>query len=234
VGLEEVAESYVKEDSLNEELGKWLAEIEPYRFRQPERIVPERIALIVVDMTKPFVDSDRPLASPNSQVIVPRVGQLAETFRQAARPVLWVVQGHHSVAHDRGDHLASWWPLPLLEGTEDVEMAEGLEVRPGEKVIVKRRYSGFYQTDLELTLRNLGISQIVICGVLTNVCPYATAFDAFVRDFLVYYPADCTASLNRELHVTALKNIATWCGHVVPSREIISQLTDSRLASSHN
>ena len=147
-----------------------------------------------------------------------------EAFRKVSRPVLWIVQGHHSVPHDRGERLAAWWPLPILEGTEDVEMAEGLEVEQDEKVIVKRRYSGFYQTDLELTLRNLGVSQLVICGVLTTVCPYSTAFDAFFRDFCVYYPADCTASLNRELHVSALKNIATWCGYVVEAKDIRAQL----------
>ena len=224
MGLEQVAETYLTEENFDRELNKWMQEIQPYSFRRPEPVMRKEIALVVVDMTKPFVDSDRPLASPNSRVIVPRLQELVEAFREAACPVLWVVQGHHSVAHDRGDHLASWWPLPLLEGTEDVEVAEGLEVRADEKVIVKRRYSGFYQTDLDLTLRNLGVSQLVICGVLTNVCPYTTAFDAFFRDFTVFYPADCTASLNRELHVSALKNIAIWCGHVVRTREITAQL----------
>lgn len=224
MGLEEIAEPYVRENTLDQELDNWLNEIKPYRFRQPEEISTGEVALIVVDMTRPFVNSGRPLASPNGRVIVPRISSLIEAFRAVSRPILWVVQGHHSVAHDRGDRLASWWPLPLLEGTDDVEMAVGLQVQKGEKVIMKRRYSGFYQTDLDLTLRNLGVRQTVICGVLTNVCPYLTAFDAFHRDFCVYFPADCTASLNRELHVTALKNVAAWCGYVVPSREIISQL----------
>lgn len=224
MGLEQVTETYITNETLDTELGGWLDEIQPYCFRKQEPVLPREIALIVVDMTKPFVNSDRPLASPNSRVIVPRIRKLVETFREVSRPVLWVIQGHHSVSHDRGDRLSAWWPLPLVEGTEDVEVAEGLEVQDDEKVIVKRRYSGFYQTDLELTLRNLGISQLVICGVLTNVCPYSTAFDAFFRDFCVFYPADCTASLNRELHVTALKNIATWCGYVVRAREITSQL----------
>ena len=74
-------------------------------------------------------------------------------------------------------------------------MADGLEVAAGEKAIVKRRYSGFYQTDLECTLRNLGITQVTICGVFSHICPYTTAFDAFFRDLGVFYPADGTPRL---------------------------------------
>jgi isochorismate hydrolase len=51
--------------------------------------------------------------------------------------------------------------------------------------------------------------------VLTNVCPFATAMGAFMRGLRVYYPADATAALNRELHVGALATAAGWFAHVV-------------------
>ncbi len=223
-GPQDFAETYVNVDNLDSELEKWMEEIALYQWREVERVVPGKAALLVVDMTSPFVDAGRPLSSENARVVLPRVKELVEGFRGAGRPVLWLVQGHHSVEHDRGKRLSSWWTSPILEGTKDVEMAEGLDVAAGEKVIMKRRYSGFYQTDLECTLRCLGIGQVVICGVLTHVCPFATAFDAFFRDFCVYYPADCTASINRDLHIGALRSIAGWCGYVVRSRDIIAQL----------
>ena len=74
---------------------------------------------------------------------------------------------------------------------------------------------GFLGTDLELTLRTLGAASVVVCGVLTNVCPFATAMEAFMRGFRVYYPADATAALNRDLHVGALATAAGWFAHVV-------------------
>ena len=184
----------------------------------------EAAALLVVDMTKPFVDAGRPMATANAQAVLPRIRELVAAFRAAGRPVLWIVQGHHSVAHDRGRRLAAWWPAPILEGTDDVAMAAGLEPVPGEKVILKRRYSGFYETDLDLTLRCLEVKQVVICGIFSHVCPLATAFDAFSRDYVVYFPADATAGLNRRLHVSALSMIAGWCGYVVPAGEIIRAL----------
>jgi nicotinamidase-related amidase len=224
-GPDDIAELYVTSDSIDAELDAWMQEVRPYQWRQVEPLRKCDAALVVVDMTKPFVEDERhPLHSPNARAIVGRTVEVVDAFRAVGRPVIWVVQGHHSVEHDRGAHLASWWPLPLLEGTDDVRIADGLDPM-GEKVIVKRRYSGFYQTDLECTLRCLEVTQPVICGVLTHVCPYATAVDAFMRDFAVYYLADCTASLNRALHVTALQSVAGWYGRVVPARDVIKWLS---------
>lgn len=227
-GMKEIAETYVTPKSLDQELEAWMDEVSAFQWRKPEPVIAGKIALLVVDMTKPFLDKGRPLASVNARAILPRVKQLAEGFRRARRPVLWIVQGHHSVGHDRGKRLSDWWPSPILEGTGDVKMAAGLSPLPSEKIILKRRYSGFYQTDLELTLRNLGVSQVVICGVLTHVCPYTTAFDAFMRDFCVFYPADATASINRELHVSALRSIAGWCGYVTRTKDVLGRLLPRR------
>jgi nicotinamidase-related amidase len=223
-GIGDVVEQYITTDTLGPKTGQWIQEVAPYSWRQVEALEPVQSALLVVDMTRPFVDPGRPLASPNAAVILPKVRKLLEAYRAAARPVIWLIQGHHSVQADRMPLLDSWWPSPILEGTADVEVAEGLTVDQGEKVIIKRRYSGFHQTDLELTLRSLGVSCVVICGVLTNVCPYLTAFDAFYRGFRVYYPADGTASLNESLHLSALRNIAAWAGYVVTCFDILDWL----------
>lgn len=225
-GPKDFAQEYVTSETLDRECAAWMAEIAAYRWRPVEPIEKDASALVVVDMTRPFVDAGRPLSSPNARAILPRLAELIGAFRAARRPVLWAVQGHHSVAHDRGPRLAAWWPSPIFEGTGDVAPASGLEVAPGEKTIVKRRYSAFYQTDLELTLRNLGIRQVAVAGVLTNVCPFFTAVDAFERDFGVFVPPDATASLNRELHVGALRTLAGWCAHVVPAREIAAMLKE--------
>lgn len=224
-GLKEIAEHYVTPETLDRELEGWLTEVRPYQWRRAPPLRRAEAALLVVDMTRPFVDeADRPLCSPNARAVAGRIGRVVEAFRCARRPVIWIAQGHHSVAHDRGRHLARWWPNPLLEGTRDVEMAAGLAPAKGEKVIIKRRYSGFHQTDLECTLRCLGAGQVAVCGVLTHVCPYLTAADAFMRDFTVYYVADGTASVNRRLHVAALQSVAGWFGYVVRAAEVVRRL----------
>lgn len=225
-GPQDFAASYVTAETLDAELAGWMKELGAYSWREVEPLRPSAAALLVVDMNRPFVEEGQPLASPNARAVLPRIAELVSAFRAAKRPVLWIVQGHHSLEHDRGKRLAAWWPKPLFEGTADVEMAAGLEPADGEKVILKRRYSGFYQTDLELTLRNLGVEQLVISGVLTNVCPFATAVDAFSRDFCVYYPPDATASLTREMHLAALRTVAGWCGYTTPARELVAELAE--------
>lgn len=223
-GLDDLKEDYVQPETLDAELAGWMAEVAPYQWRPVRPLARASSALLVVDMNRPFVEPGCLLAAPSGAAIVPRIAQVVAAFRKTARPILWLVQGHHSLEHDRGAHLAEWWPTMLRAGTEDVEMVAGLEPLPDEKVILKRRYSGFYQTDLELTLRCLGISQVVIAGLLTNVCPYATAVDAFMRDLDVYYLADGTAAHNRHLHVTALQNLAAWCGAVVTAAQVCQWL----------
>lgn len=228
-GLDDLKEEYVRAETLDAELAGWMAEVTPYQWRPVRPLMPASAALLVVDMNRPFVERNCFLSAPSGAAIVPRIAQVVEAFRQAERPVLWLVQAHHSLEHDRGEHLAGWWPTMMREGTEDVEMATGLEPLSDEKVILKRRYSGFYQTDLELTLRCLGVTQVVIAGLLTNVCPYATAVDAFMRDLDVYYLADGTAAHNRHLHVTALQTIAGWCGAVVTVAQVCAWLAAPQL-----
>ncbi|HEY3397170.1 MAG TPA: isochorismatase family cysteine hydrolase [Armatimonadota bacterium] len=219
-GLADFKEEYVTAETLDRELETWMAEVAPFQWRPVAPLNPAATALVIVDMTKPFAEEGYPLVAPSAPAIVPRLAEAVAAFRRAGRPVLWLVQGHHSLPHDRGAHLARWWPTMICEGTPDVEMTAGLEPLPEEKIIYKRRYSGFYQTDLELTLRCLGASQVVIAGVLTNVCPFSTAVDAFMRDLDVYYLADGTAAHSRALHVSALQNIAGWSGAVVRTKEV--------------
>src|SRR5919107_254126 len=63
-------------------------------------------------------------------------------------------------------------------------------------VITKHRYSAFYGTDLEIILRGLGVTTVVIAGVTTENCCHATARDAFFRDYQVVVLADATATFD--------------------------------------
>ena len=102
VGIQEVVEQYISPDTLEKKTALWIEEIAAYRWREIEWIDSAATALLVVDMTRPFVDAGGPLASPNSAVILPRVNELLEAFRTGGKPVVWLIQGHHSVAADRG------------------------------------------------------------------------------------------------------------------------------------
>jgi ureidoacrylate peracid hydrolase len=90
--------------------------------------------------------------------------------------------------------------------------------------IEKCRYSAFYNTNLEVLLRNRGITTLVLTGVVTNVCVESTGRDAWHRDFDVIVVSDATAGYSEELHEAALKNVAYHCGAVCTTEETMRLL----------
>ncbi|MCK4351365.1 MAG: cysteine hydrolase, partial [Candidatus Krumholzibacteria bacterium] len=114
-----------------------------------------------------------------------------------------------------------------LEGTPQSEIHDEIAPLPGEKVVLKHRYSSFYNTDLETVLRCLKIEDIVISGLMTNLCCESTARDAYYRDYRVFFPADGTGSINEEMHVASLLNLAFGFADVTTVNTIIEQLKGS-------
>ncbi len=100
-----------------------------------------------------------------------------------------------------------------VEGSVYAEILPELAPQRDEPVVIKRRYSGFYGTDLEVVLRGLGAQTLFICGVNTNNCVLATVYDAFSRDFRVVVLSDACGSMNgEEYHRFALMQIEAALG----------------------
>jgi nicotinamidase-related amidase len=73
--------------------------------------------------------------------------------------------------------------------------------------VLKPMHSAFYQTPLELLLREVGATSLVIAGLATNSCVLCTAHDANMRNFRVTVVSDCCAARSRKEHDEALRNI---------------------------
>ena len=86
-------------------------------------------------------------------------------------------------------------------------MVEELAPNDQDIIIPKRRYSGFIGTDLEMNLRELGISKLILTGVCTNICVLYTAADARMRGLHVTVPRDSVASFDEAAHEWALKEL---------------------------
>jgi nicotinamidase-related amidase len=96
---------------------------------------------------------------------------------------------------------------------------------PSEKVIFKHRYSAFYNTDLETVLRCLRVEDVVVSGIMTNMCCESTARDAYYRDYRVFFLADGTGSVCEEMHLASLLNLAFGFAYVTTSEVIVDQLS---------
>lgn len=218
--LDQLRENYLTAENLDRKTEEYLQAIAPYNHRElPFNL--EQAALVIIDMQRCFLEPAYPLYSDNGRVILPRLTALIEHFRKHLRPVIYAVQQNKGEFIDRGEVLRFWWPHLPLEGSRETGLAAELAPGPEEKIIPKRRYSAFFATDLELTLRSLGIRQVVVAGLFTNVCVEGTVRDAFMRDFFVFLPADTCAALNESLHLGSLRTIALWFAKVTS----VSRLT---------
>ncbi|MFH1942755.1 MAG: isochorismatase family protein [bacterium] len=175
----------------------------------------EHSVLLVIDMQKYF----REIAGS----IVENLSTLIRTCREESVPVVYTQHGYEDPDGESG-MLGEWWGDPIVVGTEEWDFMDDIAPLENEKVIRKKRYSAFYRTDLEEILRTLGITDIIIGGVMTNLCCETTARDAFVRDFRVFFLVDGTATVSEEYHFASLRNLAYGFAYLKQCEEIIEVL----------
>jgi len=199
-------EPYVTVDILSAKTREWLGKLAPFNTHSME-LNTEKAALIVVDMQNFFLDPNSPTFTCGGLAILPNIQKLINVFRAANRPVIYTQHVHHPDGMDAGI-LGWWWEGMCIEGSPESEIHADLSPIAGEKVIVKHRYSAFFNTDLEIVLRCLKIEDLVITGVMTGMCCESTARDAYYRDYRVFFPADGTGSINEEMHLASLLNLA--------------------------
>jgi nicotinamidase-related amidase len=207
---------------------EWMREIRPYNIHRMT-LRKSKACLLVIDMQNEFLTESGVDFFHNALDIVPNVKRVIQACRKAGVPVIYTGHAHEDPAVD-GGMTAEWWPeikegRCLVKGKKGAEIYGPLAPRKGERVIWKKRYSGFYNTDLESELRELGVTDLIITGILTNVCCETTARDAFMRDFRVFFTADATASSEPEFHVASLKNLAYAFAYVLTVDSLLNQVS---------
>lgn len=170
--------------------------------------------LLIIDMQEYF----RALAQP----VLPNVEQLIQCSRQTNIPVIYTRHAHQNPTED-GGMLARWWGDLIIDGTPEAEILAEIKPMPSEKIIHKKRYSAFFQTDLYQHLQRNGIKQLIIIGVMTNLCCETTARDAFVHDYEVIFLKDGTATSDEKFHHASLLNLAYGFAHIATCIEIINK-----------
>ena len=184
------------------------------RWRQAKPSVGET-ALLVIDMQEYF----------RSMVthIIPNLEKLISVCRESNVPVVYTQHGHDDPEQD-GGMLGEWWGELILTGSGGATILPEIKPLPTEKVVAKNRYSAFHNSDLEEYLQNIGIKDLIISGVMTNLCCETTARDAFVRDFRVFFLADSTATAGDEYHFATLRNLAYGFAYLLTCDEVIDHL----------
>jgi biuret amidohydrolase len=217
-------EPYVTLENIDSKTAKWLKEVAPYN-KSSLKVDFDKSALLVIDMQKYFLDQKSPSYVCGGDAILPNISNLISVYRKAGRPVIFTKHVHHPDKIDVGI-MGWWWEGMIVEGTKESEIADELKPLKGEKVVLKHRYSAFYNTDLETILRCQKIEDLVITGVMTNMCCESTARDAYFRDYRVFFPADCNGTVTEEMHKSTLLNLAFGFSSITTAGRLIKEIKE--------
>ena len=161
-------------------------------------------------MLRGFLEEGYPLSlGKQCRSIIPGIQHLIETELAEGSTVFFLCDNH-----EPDDLEFRMFPPHCIAGTAEAEVIPELSKYPG-KVIPKKRYSGFFHTELEKKLKALEPEKLIICGVLTNICVLHTAADARNLDYAVVIPVDCVASPDEEAHRFALEHMEKVLGAVL-------------------
>ncbi|MBE8539301.1 isochorismatase family protein [Geoglobus acetivorans] len=148
-------------------------------------------ALVVIDLIK----GNEPFFNEEHLQIIPRVRHVIDELRSLSIPIIFA-----NDSYPENDWLFNFMKKHAVRGTKEVEVIDELEVRDEDIVVEKRRFSAFFRTDLDITLREMGVDTVALAGINTHVCVLSTAFDAISNDFRVILLSDCCASHTRDVH----------------------------------
>lgn len=200
-----------------------------------EKCDPSLACLLVVDVQNDFCSPEGATGRRGKDVtatvqMVPHLERLIEEGRKVGLPVIFI-QTIHSEWTDTPPWLYRKPEIMDLEtcreGTWGAEFYR-VSPLPGDRVVVKHRYSAFNNTDLHTILRAKGVESVLVTGVATNVCVESTARDAFMYDYYVTMVEDCVATSDPSLHEATLENIRRHFGLVASSQGVIDTWQESR------
>ena len=166
--------------------------------------------VLVIDMLRGFLEEGNPLyCGRAARRIIPSVQRLLDEELQRGSHLFFICDHH-----DPDDAEFKMFPPHCIAGTSEAEVIPELAKYEGE-VIPKRRFSAFFETDLEDRLKSLAPDKVTVCGVCTDICVCHTVADARNRDYDVEVPADCVASFDPAAHHAALKHMEKVLGATV-------------------
>jgi nicotinamidase-related amidase len=162
-----------------------------------------RAALIVLDMQRYFLDPESHAFVPGAAAILPGIRGLIDAFHRKDRPVILT---RHLNTQENAGVMAEWWADLIREEDPSSEIVPELD-DPRALRMQKSQYDAFHLTGLEKQLRDMGVTQVVITGVLTHLCCETTARSAFMRGFQVFFAVDGTATYHEDFHRATLLNL---------------------------
>jgi ureidoacrylate peracid hydrolase len=220
---------------------------------EPLEVDPQRVAVLVIDMQNDFGATggmfDRAgIDISGISAAAEATRPVLEAARAAGVPVVYLKMEHAPDLSDVGPDDGPHWikhirmrvgdPVDAPDGSEsrilvrdtwNTQILDGLTPEPGDAIVSKHRYSGFFETELDDVLRGLGTTYLLVTGCTTSICVESTVRDAMFRDYTCIVLEDCTAEpigahLSRSNHDASLLTIETLFGWVSSAHAVCAAL----------
>ncbi len=190
----------------------------------------ERSALLVIDMQRGFLSPESPLFIEGAPGTVPACAAVIAACRSRGIPIIFVTRSYRADGSDvELPRRAAWLAggKPLSPGcTEEISdaMPEEFGGDPRDYTIHKPRYSAFFRTELDLLLRRLAITRLLLAGTTTPNCIRTTCYDALSLDYSVSVLSDCTSSRTAAIQEANLQDMARAGAEILSSGELLREL----------
>ncbi len=177
----------------------------------------KKYVLIIIDMQNDFVLPESPVCVAGAYSTIPCIKRLLDFFRKNSLHVFHVIREYRADGSDielfrLHDFLNNkQYGVP---GTKGCDIVDELSPINGEYRIIKNRFSGFMNTELDFMLRRLGATHLVICGTQYPNCIRVTIFDAIACGYNVINITDATSAQTRQIaeaNIVDLKNVGVEC-----------------------
>lgn len=155
-------------------------------------------ATLIIDMQVDFFAHAK--LSRQRSALVAHTNALVASARHAGSPVIWVRQEFLPDLSDAPLEVKRGKIAVVIAGTAGASFLPELDVQECDSVLVKKRYSAFFGTELDEMLSRLDCTRLIVAGVNTHACIRATVVDAYQRDYEVVLARDCIASHDQEHH----------------------------------
>ena len=186
-----------------------------------------KTALLIIDMQNDFCLPGAPLEIKGAMSVVPQIKKALDASRKWGLPIIYIIRHYRADGSDveiTRYHDFMKKGGACIRGTKGAEIIDELKPLKGDYIITKRRWSAFFQTELDILLRRLNVNQIVVTGIQTPNCIRATVWDANSLDYEVIVLTDGTAAKTPDVHRANLYDMQNIGIQLMATDEFISHL----------
>lgn len=162
------------------------------------------VGLLLIDVINDFEFKNGETMFEHALPAAHNIHRLIKRVKHADLPVLYVNDNFGKWQNDFQATIAHCLS-PSVRGQAIVRL---LQPTDDDYFVLKPKHSAFYSTTLELLLKQLEVDTLLMCGFSTDICLLLSAGDAYMREYKLFIPPDCTASASPEDHQYAVDYMA--------------------------